>query len=337
MFHSKPINIFENVFVCSSNKVRYLENAHKIDISTNNYKDLLLNLKNLMNKQDQIVIHNNDGMLALTFAFIAYMVLNIGDKANIIATIKSKYDEENIQRDIYNYSIQAIDRIWNDKPNYAIKLLEAEKDNKDIERPRKLDFKHTGIISFLVDVSGSTEPFIGKFVDKINDMITKYKDSNLKVYLSKFDNNYTKILVGEDIKDVKPLKYSEFRDFGMTAFYKSAHSQINLIDNYNKDKNLNVTFTMFTDGDDNESGDEYSSERLRNKLKEFKDKGWNFFYMGPNDHKYSDLCVGCIEFSSKTKNIDEKLNKIENMINNSSFRYSDGPYLTAVCKYFNIS
>lgn len=141
-------------------------------------------------------------------------------------------------------------------------------------------------IVFILDKSGSMSPYINDTIGGFNGFIEKQKlelgDANVSLYL--FDNNYTKIFEGKNIKDVTPLTNGDYIIGGSTALLDAMGRTIDDVGiklaktpEYNRPGK--VIFVVITDGQEN-SSIRYTDENIKDKIKHQETKySWQFLFL----------------------------------------------------------
>lgn len=165
-------------------------------------------------------------------------------------------------------------------------------------------------LTFIIDESGSMSSsrndIIGGFNTFIEDQKKEIKgDVNVSLYT--FNDNVKRILVNENITEVKNLSESNYSPGGMTSLNDAVGTAINEIGSElskmaEEERPSTVMFVIMTDGLEN-SSKEFSSSRIRDMIKHQTDKyNWKFVYLGTDittTQTADDLGISCRGFSSR--------------------------------------
>jgi uncharacterized protein YegL len=149
-------------------------------------------------------------------------------------------------------------------------------------------------IFMVLDKSGSMEIIRTDVIGGFNSFIKEQKelpgDCNFSLVL--FDTSYEELYLNKPIKDVPLLTTKEYIPTGSTALLDALGKSITLLGDRldkmeEKDKPSKVIFVIYTDGQEN-SSKEFSSEFIRNKIKEQQEKySWEFIFLGANQDSFS--------------------------------------------------
>lgn len=150
-----------------------------------------------------------------------------------------------------------------------------------------MDTKLTELV-FILDRSGSMGGLEKDTIDGFNRMIEKQKEQRKKV-------NVTTILF-DDVEDIihdrfpleiiEPLTEKEYFVRGCTALYDAVGMAIEKMENVQKHlpddhRARKIIFVITTDGLEN-SSENFTQEKIRQKIEAKKEYGWDFLFLGAN-------------------------------------------------------
>ena len=175
--------------------------------------------------------------------------------------------------------------------SYAISYKDNIKnENLNMEENDKLK---TEIVCVL-DRSGSMSSILDDAIGGFNAFLNEQKeieDSDAYLTVALFDDKYAILHEHVAIKDVPEIDPNSFVPRGMTALNDAIGKTINsLKERLNKlpidEKPNKVIFTILTDGNENASK-EYSSDAIKQLIKEQEANDWNFIYLAANQNAFA--------------------------------------------------
>lgn len=183
------------------------------------------------------------------------------------------------------------------------------------------DVKPTQIVVVL-DRSGSMDTISKPTVDGINSFIKEQKAAEGEAFmtLTQFDNQYEVSYSKKPIKEVDYLVNGvTFIPRATTALYDAIGRTINELQTTD-----DVIFVIVTDGHENASN-EFTRERVFEKIEEKKKLGWKFLFLGANqDAMATGNSLGISSNNSVTYNTNsQSVNTLFSMVSNkmTSYRY----------------
>ena len=141
---------------------------------------------------------------------------------------------------------------------------------------------------FILDRSGSMggleEDTIGGFNAMIRDQ--KTQPGNCRVTTVLFDHELITLHDRIPLGDVRPLTRSDYTVRGCTALIDAIGVTVDRIATIHRylrpeDVPANVLFVITTDGLENASK-KYSSDAVKKMIEQYKEKGWEFLFIGAN-------------------------------------------------------
>jgi uncharacterized protein with von Willebrand factor type A (vWA) domain len=146
----------------------------------------------------------------------------------------------------------------------------------------------------VIDKSGSMDCVKDDVIGGFNNFIDeqkKLKDiANLTLTL--FDTNYEIINKSKDIKTIDKLDNKTYCPGGCTALLDAVGKSIDEVskgielDKKGKVKQK-ILMVIATDGQEN-SSKEYKKQQIVDKIKEKKEQGWEFVFLGANETAFSE-------------------------------------------------
>ena len=144
-------------------------------------------------------------------------------------------------------------------------------------------------VVFIVDMSGSMQPFTQDTIGGYNNLLKDQKkvkgEANITTVF--FDSEYILVHDRVNIKKVKPITEKEYYPRGMTALLDAVGKTIRdigkkLADMNEADRPSQVIVTIITDGYENASK-EYTWKQIQDMIKEQREKyNWLFTFLGAN-------------------------------------------------------
>lgn len=141
---------------------------------------------------------------------------------------------------------------------------------------------------FVLDRSGSMEGLAADTIGGYNTMIDKQKKEKGDALVTTvlFDDKYKMLYNGIDLQKVEPLTEKQYYARGMTALYDAVGRTISCIDEkYSMlpDSLIpgKILFVIMTDGMENAS-EKYEADTIKSMIKQHKEKGWEFVFIGAN-------------------------------------------------------
>lgn len=143
-------------------------------------------------------------------------------------------------------------------------------------------------IVFILDKSGSMDGLEDDTIGGFNAMIEKQKQEEGKAYLSTilFANSSTVLHDRITLNEVQPLTKKDYVVGGCTALLDAIGDAVKHIKNVHKyarkeDVPSKTIFVITTDGMENASR-KYSSDEVKELIKEQEEKGWVFLFLADN-------------------------------------------------------
>ena len=138
----------------------------------------------------------------------------------------------------------------------------------------------------ILDESASMHTMGNEPKDAVNNFIREQqssKDDNDTTFsLWKFNNNVTKMIDDENLKETK--EFTCYTPMGMTALNDAIGQAI--VTKKSKDQNKNVICVIISDGYENSSKN-YDSLQIKNMIQEMENEyKWKFIYLGANQDVY---------------------------------------------------
>ncbi len=147
---------------------------------------------------------------------------------------------------------------------------------------------NTTELVFILDKSGSMAGMEKDTIGGFNAMIEKQRQEEGKVYVSTvLFSNYSQVLHDRvDLNEIQPLTENDYRVGGCTALLDAIGGAIRHIKNVHKyarkeDVPAHTIFIITTDGMENASTN-YSSQKVKELIKEREDLGWEFLFVAAN-------------------------------------------------------
>lgn len=141
---------------------------------------------------------------------------------------------------------------------------------------------------FILDRSGSMSGLEKDTINGFNDMIEKQKSEgeNVNITTVLFDDEVEIIHDRFPVDIIQPLTEQEYFVRGCTALLDGIGQSIKKVDNIQKrlpeeHKAGRVVFVITTDGLENSSV-EYTFRDVRDMIREKKERGWEFLFLGAN-------------------------------------------------------
>ena len=141
-------------------------------------------------------------------------------------------------------------------------------------------------VSILVDNSSSMSSLSKFVVDSFNeqvDELRKVKDQKITVSLVFFDSYVNVKMFNVPLSEIQNLKPGDYKPSGMTALDDAIGITIGQFKNLDdwKDENISHLVVIITDGHGNVNK-EFSQKNVANMIREGKNNGWTFTYLGAN-------------------------------------------------------
>ena len=139
---------------------------------------------------------------------------------------------------------------------------------------------------YILDESGSMDHLTDDTIGSFNSNLSKHKEEDFKalvttvLFNTEFKTVHDRLLV----KDVQPLTRKEYCASGCTALYDAVGMTIRHIEEIHRyirpeDIPDRVLFVIITDGLENSSS-EFSGDQVREMVKNKKEAGWDFLFIG---------------------------------------------------------
>jgi len=184
-------------------------------------------------------------------------------------------------------------------------------------------------IIILLDRSGSMQSIASDVRGSIQNFILeqqKQKDSCV-LTLIQFDSQNDQEIIFKQ-QDISKIKYdpTSFSPRGMTPLWSAIGKAIDSHKDIPKDEK--VVFVIVTDGQNNIFG-EYSSEKVKELVKEKENNGWVFVYLGANVDAFAEgnsmglSACNTVSYNQTSKSVKKGINKLSDKV--SSYRSIRGP------------
>ncbi|HPE21281.1 MAG TPA: VWA domain-containing protein [Candidatus Mcinerneyibacteriales bacterium] len=139
-------------------------------------------------------------------------------------------------------------------------------------------------IAFVLDRSGSMSSIKEETIRQFNNYLEKQKSGKEKVFWSMalFNEEYDLLFDRALLDEIPELNEDNYQPGGCTALLDAMGETIRHMEKRQKRAGIqNVILCILTDGLENASR-EYSLERIRLLIKEKRQKGWEFVFLGAN-------------------------------------------------------
>lgn len=140
----------------------------------------------------------------------------------------------------------------------------------------------------ILDRSGSMGGLESDTIGGFNAMVEKQKKEEGKAYLTTilFNGNSEMLHDRLEIREVPPMTEKEYRVGGCTALVDAIGDAVHHIEKVHhylrpEDVPARVVFIITTDGLENASH-KYSAEEVRHLIRDKKEMGWEFLFLGAN-------------------------------------------------------
>ncbi len=147
--------------------------------------------------------------------------------------------------------------------------------------------KSTELI-FILDRSGSMAGLETDTIGGYNSMLAKQKEAEGDVIVTTvlFNHDYELLHDRINVKEIEPIAKNEFEVSGTTALLDAIGHTINNMKKVqnatiNEHQAEKVLFVITTDGLENASC-EYDGKKIRQMIKQQKEEGWEFIFLGAN-------------------------------------------------------
>lgn len=169
-------------------------------------------------------------------------------------------------------------------------------------------------IFVILDKSGSMEDCRADTIGGFNSFIRKQKKLNTdSAFLSlyQFDNEYEISYENTPIDQVPELTFETFEPSGQTALLDAIGKTINNIDQKNDDS---IIVVIITDGEENSSREYKNKELINHMIKQKKELGWEFIFLGANqDAIQSANILGIGDSSALTYDVNASQSAFESL------------------------
>ena len=176
---------------------------------------------------------------------------------------------------------------------------------------------------FILDKSGSMAGKQEDVVGGFNSIIKDQENDNAYVTTVLFSDNEVMLHDRLDIKEVNDITSNDYRVGGCTALIDAIGNtikHISTIQKYAEKKPNKTVVTIMTDGLENAST-KYSSDEVKNTIKEKTEAGWEFVFLGANiDSVETAKSFGireerAINFHHDKKGYKTSLKAVSNLVN----------------------
>jgi len=177
-------------------------------------------------------------------------------------------------------------------------------------------------IYVVLDKSGSMENCREDTIGGYNSFVKNQRDlkaDNAILSLFQFDNEYEMIYIDKKIEDVPLLDHQTFIPGGTTALLDAIGRTIS---NVIKEEKDSIIFVILTDGEEN-SSKEFSRSKINDLIKNKKEEGWEFIFLGANQdaiQEASRLGIGAdasLTFSTNEGCTNNAFNSLSDAISRS--------------------
>jgi hypothetical protein len=143
------------------------------------------------------------------------------------------------------------------------------------------------VICFLLDETGSMQPFIDATMSGFNEYVNKFRDQkDVTFKLTKFNSAKVDIQPSVSIKDAPVLSRDNYKPDNLTPLYDAIGRTIKDVEAEVGSKKRKVLFVIMTDGQENSSL-EYSRDAIFRLIQEKEKSGWTFTYLGANQDSWA--------------------------------------------------
>lgn len=139
-------------------------------------------------------------------------------------------------------------------------------------------------ILLITDRSSSMNSIMPKALEAVNGYIESQKNGPDRCYLTAWSFGYSHDITKDiDHMNINQVEKISLRAYGNTALYDTIGKAVLELDAKLKKwkKKRNVTVIIQTDGMNNDSR-KYDLNSIRNLLKTYSEKGWDFVFLGAN-------------------------------------------------------
>ena len=135
---------------------------------------------------------------------------------------------------------------------------------------------------FILDRSGSMGGLESDTIGGYNAILKQQREAEGQVNVTTvlFDDRYELLHDRKDIKEVSDLTSADYYVRGCTALIDAIGITLNHFISA-VDRDTKVLFVITTDGYENASR-EYNADQVRRMIRQQKEKGWEFIFMGAN-------------------------------------------------------
>ena len=147
----------------------------------------------------------------------------------------------------------------------------------------------TTLVTFLLDRSGSMSSCRESTIEAFNGYVESLRSAPVSFTFLQFDSDsLDKVHFEKPIKDVPDLTLKTYAPRGGTPLIEAATKTIQALDTALKAKTEKpkVVVCIQTDGEENQSGPEYSWKALKDLIEAKTAEGWQFNFMGAGIDAY---------------------------------------------------
>lgn len=178
-------------------------------------------------------------------------------------------------------------------------------------------------IAFVLDRSGSMSSIKKETIRQFNSYLEKQKSEKKKIFWSMalFNEEYELLFDRALVDEIPELNDHNYQPGGCTALLDAMGQTIRHMEVKQKKEGIqNVIMCILTDGLENASR-EYSMDNIRLLIKEKREKGWEFVFLGANQDAIA--AAGSMgmnrryahNFQATNEGIFECMDKLEHSLN----------------------
>jgi len=181
-------------------------------------------------------------------------------------------------------------------------------------------------IAFILDRSGSMQSLTEAAISGFNSFLKEQQEAEgeARLTLTLFDDEFLYPADALPISEVIGLDTRTYVPRGCTALLDAIGKTIKKVDERlqhlkDEDKPANVVFAIFTDGYENSSLD-YTWKDIAKMIREYREKGWEFLFLGANQdaiatasqlnieaHNSATVAASAMGMTSSTRSISRKM------------------------------
>jgi uncharacterized protein YegL len=151
-------------------------------------------------------------------------------------------------------------------------------------------------LNVLLDESGSMGGIASKTITEFNDFIKEQEtveEAQILATLTTFADSPRHLYIARPIDQVPKLSDKNYSPGGCTALFDAIGASMKTVEDSmrREDEKTGVLFVIITDGMENASH-ELKMEQIREMIKDRKEKGWNFLFLGEDIDNWQGRSMG---------------------------------------------